>query len=68
MSGSRSASKAKPQSDVRTYIPAIEWPAPKYNATQDSQALLDEAEKRKQQELIEDKKDTHVPLDKEFAG
>jgi ankyrin repeat protein len=68
LSGGRSPSKAKPSNDVRTYTPASEWPAQKFNATEDSQALLDEAEKRKQKELIEDKKDSYVPLDKEFAG
>lgn len=49
--------------------PALEWPEFAHDFNEDAQTYLDEAERKRAQEVFEEKKELdYVPLDKEFAS
>jgi hypothetical protein len=56
------------QNNDKNYLLASQWPARKHDFDQDSHDLVAEAEAKRVQELMEEKKDTHIPLDVGFAG
>lgn len=60
------ASLARP-SAANSFTAESEWPVCKYDFNKDSARLMEEAETKRMQELREDKKDSHVPLDVALA-
>jgi hypothetical protein len=49
-------------------LPSEQWPPQVNNFEQDSHELLQQAEAKRIKELMEEKKDTYVPLDAGFNG
>jgi len=51
-----------------SYCPKNDWAERLYDFDEDSRSLLEEAEKKRVKELLEENKDTYIPLDVAFAG